>query len=360
MKTFKSTYLNNDIVPNDCLILNALEDVGYEGFLPKTFIADLLIVSKSKLFRIPISDNINPYVSSVCAIVKSATVSSWVRDTMYLLKRIGQKYNLKVINKLAANGEEIDLSKIGFSYNYTFNISNISDNTRKLLNITDNHMSELERLPEDVISAMTIANGLGSFLKTSKQIVSDERQMTSYGDITKIRKHSLADPLFKYKFSIKAYELDTEVVVTRNSNKIVIGYFFGNYKRQGIVGILLKLLGVIVLNNFTEDIKIVVYSFFSDTYVKKELSSIEEVIQYFSESKQLKLFSINNTKSLETMLLDNPGDDIIFLPNVLSNCLIKDNLSGANRVNVISVEESRYNLQYSNVCKKTGGTFLTI
>ncbi len=360
MKTFRSIYLNNDIIPDDSLIFNALENVGYDGFLPKTFIADLLIISKSKLLRIPILKDMNPYITSVHNIISSASIKEWINDTMYLLKRIGQRYNLKVINSLASEGREIKLSEIGFSYNYTFDIEDISESTKKLLNLSEDHILEIERLPEDVIKALTIANGLGSFLKTSKQIVVGEEKMTSYGDITKIRKHLLADPLFKYKFSIKAYDLDTDQIITHNSNKIVIGYFFGNYKRQGIVSILIKLLGVIVLNNYTDDIKIVIYSFYSDTYSKKELSSIEEIIQYFSEPKQLKLFSIDNSKSLESMVIENPGDDIIFIPNILNTCYVRANLSSSNRINIISVEESRYNLQYANVCKKTGGTFLTI
>lgn len=360
MKTFKSIYLDNGLVPDDSLIYNALEDVGYEGFLPKTFIADLLIVSKYKLLRVEVPQTVSEYIYSIYKIIDSVNISKWVRDTMYLLKRIGQKYNFRTIESYARKGTNFDLSDISFSFNYVFDIKEINKEVQKLLNISDAQIQEMERLPDDIIDALTIANGLGSFLKTSKRIVADNKQMTSYGDITKIHKHAFADPLFKYKFSIKAYDLDTESIITNKSNRIVIGYFFGNYKRQGIVNILVKILGVIVLNNYIKGIEIIVYSFYADSYTKVELHSVNEVIDYFSSPKQLKIFSINNSKSLESMILENPGDDIIFLPNVLNSCYVDNNMSGSNRVNIISVVESNYNLQYSNVCKKTGGTFLTI
>ncbi len=360
MKTFKSTHFSNEYIPDDSLIYNALEDIGYEGFLPKIFIADLLIVSKFKLLRIDIAEDSDDYTHTMNDIINSINIVSWIRDTMYLLKRISEKYNLRVIESYANKGTNFNLVDVNFSFNYVFDINDIDEHIQKLCNISDDQMQEIEKLPEDIIEILTIANGLGSFLKTSKKIVSSNKQMVSYGDIVKVHKHVFADPLFKYKFSIKAYNLDKDEIITHKSNKIVIGYFFGNYKRQGIVNILIKLLGAIILNNYTEDIRVVVYSFYADTYSKKEICSINGVIHYFSNPKQLKLFLINNSKALKSMVIENPGDDIIFVPNILSSCYIGNHLIGSNRINIISVKESNYNLQYANVCKKTAGTFLTI
>lgn len=361
MKTFKSVFLINDYVPDDSLIYNALEDVGYNGFLPKTFIADLLIISKCKVLRFhwPSASPLT-YINVLCDIIESVNIVNWVRDTIYLVKRISEKYDLRTIETYANNGVIFNLKDVKFSFNYVFDINSIDEHIQKLLNISEDQMKEVEELPIDVVDILTISNGLGSFLKTSKRIIASNKQMSSYGDVVKVHKHAFADPLFKYKFSIKAYDLDTDTVITHKSNKIVIGYFFGSYKRQGIVNILIKLLGTIILNNYVKDIKIVIYSFYMDTYSKKELYSIDDIIQYFSNSKQLKLFLINNSKSLEKMVTENPGDDVIFIPNILNSCYIRNDISGSNRVNIISVKESNYNLQYASVCKKTGGTFLTI
>jgi len=54
MKTFISSYLNNYLVPDDILIYDGLNYVGYTGYIPKTFIADLLILSKIKLLKLNI------------------------------------------------------------------------------------------------------------------------------------------------------------------------------------------------------------------------------------------------------------------------------------------------------------------
>lgn len=359
MKTFKSLYLDNSTVPEDSIIFDGLTEVGYDGFLPKTFIADLLIISKSKLFGIetPIC---NEYVDSMVRLFNGIEISKWVKDTLYYFKRIAQNYDLRIIESFATNNTEINLSDIKFSYNYAFDIKELNSYTKQLLNISDEHVEELERLSDDVVEVLTIANGLGSFLKTSKRIVSSNKQMTKYGDITKLKKHVLVDPLFQYKYTMKEYDVDVESVVTHKSNKIVVGYFFGNYKRQGIVNMLIKLLGSILLNNYSDDISVIIYSFLADTYVKEELNTVEEIIDYFSSPKQLKLFSINNSKALRTMVTENPGDDIIFLPNVKGACYINSDISGRNRVNMISVKESSKNMQYSTVCTKTGGTFITI
>jgi len=267
---------------------------------------------------------------------------------------------IRIIESYAKENIALQMDNIGFSFNYKFDIKDISTSTQKLLNISKKQIQEIDSLSDAIIDILTIANGLGSFLKTSKQITTVSKTMNSYGDIIKVNKHILADPLFKYKFSIKAYDVPKESLITNKSNKIVVGYFLGNYKRQGIVSILLKLLGTILLNNYTKGIKIIIYSFYADTYLKKELLTEADIIDYFSSPKQLKLFAINNTKSLETMIVENSGDDIVFLPNILGDCQIRNGISGTNRVNIISVKEAEYNLQYANVCKKTGGTFITI
>ncbi len=363
MKTFKSTYLANNWVlntfPDDSLIYNALEKVGYEGFIPKTFITDLLIVSRFKLLNTTFVIS-NAYVQVLYDIIASTNIKRWIEDTIFLLKRIGDNYNLRTLEAYALSGESFKLESIKFSFNYIFDITEIDENVKQLLNITEDQTSEIIKLPEDIITILTIANGVGKFLKTSKTYTTTHQQMTKYGDITKIHKHVLADPLFKYKFSIKSYDIDKERVVTQNSNAIVLGYFISNYKNQTVIRILLKLLGSIILNNYVEGIKIIVYSFYMNVYSKKELTSIKEIIDYFSKDKQLKLQIINNSKALEAMITENPGSDIIYVPNILNNCNIKNNISSLCRVNMISTKDSRFNIQYSNICKQTNGTFLTI
>jgi len=362
MKTFKSLYFSEDLIPEDSLIINALLEVGYEGFIPKTFIADLLVISKYRLLQTDLPAILlkNEYCKSIYEIIKSINIVYWMRDTMYLLKRIASKHNLRTIEIYAAQNIHLELSDIEFSFNYIFDIKEVNKDVCKLLNITDNQIDEIEKLPDEVIEILTVANGLGSFLKTSKQIVSSNKQMTSYGDITKIHKHLYADLLFKYKFSIKAYDIDSDKIIQHKSNKIVLGYYIGSYNRYSLADILIKLLGVIIINNFSKGIEITVYSFFLDSYSKVKLTAIEEIIDYFSNQKQLKLFAINNSKALESMIIENLGNDIIFLPNTDGSCYLNSNLSGSNRINIISIIGAKHNLEYANICKKTGGTFLTL
>ena len=363
MKTFKSIYLGSDkvakFIPDDTLINNELEFVGYTGFVPKTFIADLLIVSRYKLFQ----SNINAgteYIVSLQKIFEEINIMKWLRDTISVFKRISEKYDLRALECYALDGKGFDLSNVKFSFNYSFHITKVSDSIKLLLNITEDHVSEIEKLPEEVIQVLTISNGYGKFMKTSQSIVNTGKPMKNYGDIIHVHKHNLADPLFNYKFSIKSYDIDAEVIDNHRSKKLVIGYFLNSFSGSETINILIKLLGVLSLLYSAPGMEVVVYYFYSFSYQKVTLNSAEDIINYFSKPQQLQLYPVNNTTSLTTLVTENKGDEIIFLPNMNGDCIINSTIASFCKINMISMKESQYNVKYSNICKQTGGIFLTI
>jgi hypothetical protein len=358
MRTLKSINFDNSLLPIDSIIYDQLEFIGFKGYIPKTFLADLLIISKSLLLGYTIKDT--KYSEAIISILDSAKIINWLEDTIILFNIISKKYNLRILESYITNNKKIDLSSVPFSYNYNFDLKSINPFIIKLLKITEKQIEEIEILSDEVIDVLTIASRIGNFRKTAKTHVLKLNPIRSYGDITKIQKYKLIDPLFSYKFSIKAYDVVEEVEITNKSSKMVVGYFFNSSMDHKKISLLLKLLGVLILSEISNDFSLVIYSFYMDTYSKKELITSEEIIDYFSKPKQLKLFPINNTKALNTILYENKNSDIIFIPDISNACYVTNNYTTSTSVNIISLKTSKFNLQYSNVCKKTGGKFITI
>ncbi len=363
MKTFKSIYLDKGVfslnMPDDSEIYNMLEFVGYSGFIPKTFIADLLIVSKYKLYQfVPVLNK--SYLKSIYDIFEGTKIDFWVKDTMFVFKKISEKYNLKLLNNYASKGAEFNLDDISFSFNYSFNISDIDDSIMELLNITEEHILETEKLPDNIIDILTISSGYGNFLKSAKSFTVKDEQMQSYGDVFQIHKHRYADPLFDYKFAIKSYNLDKEDVILHKSKTLVVGYFLDSFVGSLEINTLLKLLGTLILLYSDSDISVIIYSFYGDSYSKEELQSKKDIIDYFSKDHQLRLFPIDNSKALRIMVSENKGNEVLYMPNIKNNCTIQSGMRSFCKVNIISLVKSNFNMQYSNICKQTNGIFLTI
>jgi len=348
------------LIPEDGIIFENLEAIGYTGYIPKVFITDLLIVSRYKLLHLNFKTD-TEYKESLSEIVDSMRLKYWLKDILNLIKNLSKKYNLRTIELYATKGEGFKQDEIPFSNNYPFELSEINASIIEFLNITKNQLDEIERLPEAVIKILTIASGLGNFIKTSFQPSLVEAEMDKYGDITKVRKSVYVDPLFKYRLVTKGYDTNKDTIKTVYSKRLVAGFFLNNFSPELPAPLLLKLLGTILLSmlNTLKEIDIVVYSFYGTSYEKFKLNSIEDIIKTFSKAFQLKLFPIDNSESLEIMMKENPGSEVLYILNVNKPCNLKITNTGC-KINLISSITSKFNNQYLNICKQSQGTLVTI
>lgn len=365
MKTFKSVYFKGDSIlksiPDDGIIYSELESIGYNQYIPKIFLTDLLLISKYKLLHIVPKELSNNYIKSLYDILNTVNIKSWLKDTLRLLKVISSKYDIRILENYAVNKKSFSLNDITFSFNYEFDLKSLDLNIIKFLKISDKQLSELEKLPEDIIKILTLASGSGNFIKTSIIYTSGSKRMTKYGDIVKLKKSKFADPLFEYKIAIKNYDINKEITSTIKSDKIVVGFFLTSFSKELQPLLLFKLLGVILLSIIKDkdNINVIVYSFFGKAFDKFYLTSIQDIIDLFSKEYQLKIFPVDNDKALETMMSENPNSDIVYIPNINKTCSLKLRTLGC-KVNLISTKKSKFNTSYSNVCKKTRGSFLII
>jgi hypothetical protein len=183
--------------------------------------------------------------------------------------------------------------------------------------------------------------------------------MESYGDIVKIPKHKYIDPLFDYKFAVKSYNYMTDNLINIQGDRLIVGYYIGSYVNNHPIKSILKLLGSVVLQ-YGSAKQVIVYSFYGDSYKKTVLKNSIDIIKFFNEPLQLKIFSIDNTNALNTMISENRGDEIIFMPNIRKDCSIYPGNAGLCKINILSFAGSHYNVKFSSICKQTGGIFITI
>jgi len=355
MERLKSTLTTEVTLPYIFELEEAIELSGFSGFIPITFISDMIAVAMSKLLAVELEDT--EYIQQLKTLIRF--VQSPMVDTMLIIKLLGQKRDLRQIEKYAISKQAFNMQKVSSSYNYSFDIKKIPDNIKQLLDITTDHEDEIEKLPEEIINILTISSGYGRFIKTSSTYRSTSTQMASYGDIIRIPKHKYIDPLFQYKFSVKGYEYSTDELYTVPGDNLVVGFFIGTYTSSHTIKSLLKLLGALVLQHGVEK-NVTVYSFYGESHNKKVLKDINDIIDYFAAPFQLKMYSVDNTASLNTMITENKGSEIIFMPNIRKDCAILPNNTGLCKVNIVSFLGSNYNIKYANICKQTGGIFTTI
>lgn len=335
-----------------------LERIGWNGYIPTNFILDLLSVSKIKMLDGISESKDEGYYSDLWNLLEDSNITMWVEDTLKVIQKIGTVCDLRKIEKFSLDKANFNVNNISFSYNYVFDLKLVNDSIKELLDINDEHESFNEKLSDEVIRILTLTSGYGKAFKTALSPTTVARQMSSYGSINRISKHELASPLFSYKYAVKAYDISEDSEITHNSDKLVLGYYLGP-NRQGLDSkLIIKILGAILLSHKIP--KVTIYSFFGDEYVKTEMDSFDEVVSYFSRSHQLKLFPIDNKKALQTLITENKGAEIIYLPNVSRDCSILPSYTGLCKINIISYKGIKYNIKYASICKKTGGAFVAI
>ena len=361
MKKFASLRMTwgNATLPDTHTILQHLDAVGYSMYLPATFLADMLIVGRAVLLRQELPDD--DYVNGIKQLLTEFKINMLVEDVVDILVKLGERYDLRRFELVAAKtfAPEKLLDNHSRSFNYPFEIDDLTDDIVDLLNITDEQLNEVEKMPQEVIDVLTIANNYGVFMQTDSQFHNTKAvSMGSYGDILKIKKFKYADPLFEYKFATKAYDIQEEVEEEIHADTMVIGYFINSFGKGERFRVLIKLLGVLALQ--FKGGHIIIYEFIGHQVFKYEVDNRADMISFFKESKQLGLYQEQNEDMLKAMTYDNPGSEIVFLPNTKSNLIIDIlDLKGC-KINIISDESSKFNKQFANVSAITKGKFITV
>jgi len=99
MKRLRSTLISDISLPYEFELDNAIEFAGLSGFIPITFLTDLIAVSTAQLLGITIEHS--EYVEQLISIVK--LVQRPLADSVLLVKVLGAYRDLRLIEKYACN-----------------------------------------------------------------------------------------------------------------------------------------------------------------------------------------------------------------------------------------------------------------
>jgi len=346
--------------PEDSIIYSMLDRFGYEGYIAKTFLSDLLLFSKLYLMKIEYEDK-SKYAELMIKLIFDNSIRLWLEDSIKLYVELSTRYDLRILESIAISNKEFNLNEIEHSYNYVFDIHNINLDVQLLLDITEDHLNEIDKLPDNIIKILQLSSGYGNFINTAISTTTATDKMRKYGDVIKIAKHKFVDPLFDLKFATKSYNISSEQEITHKSSKLVIGYFLNAFAASMPGNILLRTLGAILLNSVqnNSNIDVHIYELYgANSYNKINLKSIDQIIEFFKQDKQLELFPADNSV-INKMIKYHPNSDIIFIPNIHSYCDVKVSFA-SSRINIISSNLSKFNKNFENICKSSGGTFLVL
>ena len=358
MKQFKSTRLSqfNNLLPSDAVIQGYIEANDYWGYIPMTFLADLLIVSKAHIQSIKLPET--EYVRIIEDILEPFNIIYWLQDTTEAFIKLSRKMDFRVLDSVALNCAPVTTS-IPRSFNYAFDISSINPAVIDMLGLTSDQLREIEELPPDIAKVLTLANKFGDgFYKRTTNSITIEKPMEAISELVKIGYHKLADALFGYKLATKAYNVDVETTSIERADTMVIGYLLNVINPEKYRAVL-NLLAVLVVDYAMPKIK--VYDFIGDDdYLLKEFNIPYEAADYLISQTQLKLFRPTNEAMLETLAMQNPGAEVLFVPDHGRGCKVDPNMLRGCRVNVILDDNSRHANDFRSIANSTGGQLILI
>jgi hypothetical protein len=339
----------------------AMHSRDYNRYMPVTLYHDMLIIAKFKLLGMEDKLPNNDYVNKLKDVIKLKDGNGYIVDVFNTIAEMSKRYDLRKFEKIARMGSDDQLDFEDTEnpvFNYNFELDVIDDNVAALLDISEEQLQEIEELPEDVEQILTMANYYGAFMKTKEEsYIGESRPMENYGDVTKIGYYKFSDPMFNFKFAVKAYETPIESKVDRGADTMVIGYFLYAVAQHSYKTIL-KLLGLLALE--FKGGTILIYDFLGNTYDKHVLSNKEEIVDFFKSQRQPRLFSSNNEYMLEVMAKENPGADIVFFPNVNEGCVVDINRLNGCKINFIIPYANENFKDYEATGLKTNGNIINV
>lgn len=195
---------------SDTDINELIADSDYIGYVPYIFIRDLYSVWTWYLMEGSIdSAFISPseYDKLLYKLLKELmfVVNFELDSTVFILKTLNlfsNRLDFREVEIAKISGNLFDIDTNDTQKNYKFVYNNINFNVKKALDIpTTEPNNRLSRKIETLLYTVNEIKFLPGIEETKFSYT--RTSMTKYSQISKVLKHKLITPLFKYKFSIK-------------------------------------------------------------------------------------------------------------------------------------------------------------
>jgi hypothetical protein len=359
---------NKYILPSDQEVDDNLELADYDGYIPVGFIRDLINIASYHIIEGNASGSEKvscDYVSSVISLFYKLNTSihnktnSPVHIATNIIKRLhDSNLDFRLLESYRESGLTINESYRN-TFNYKFDIGELSTAFINFLGITDDQLYQIEKLPEDILKILNFTNDVGESLFPSSIITDTEYQsLKSYGHIAKTNMTKIGRPDFMSKFAMKSIDAKSYKDKVIQGKKLVVG-MSTNAKLSNHIQLIYKLIGSLILNHKQNGIKneVILYIDMGNRVERLELN---ESIDLLKGSFQLSMFNQSNSKFLSEITFQEPNSTILFVPIFDQACALSSTSLNGCRINMLVPEKSNMIKRYRYMSSKTGGQVITI
>jgi hypothetical protein len=358
---------NYSLVP-DFKIDETIEYSDYDGYVPEKVLRDLLNMSSHHVLgKSPEECIVIPsdYCDSLLKLFRKLNTSiidkknSPVHIAVSILKKMHLNgIDFRMLEAYREDGLSVD-ECFANTFNYKFDIRELSDEIIDFLNINDDQVNQIEELPSEIIEILNFSNDFGQTLFASRLVTTvDYGKMKSYGEITKVKKSLMARPDFLMKYAIKQTDVKYQTDKVEFGNRLIIG-FSTSAKLSSTVSLIQKLLGVLILTCKDKGYhnEVTMYVDFGTEIVKYNLG---QSVELFRSSIQLSMFNRHNNEFLSHLTFREPNSTILFIPIADHPCALSSTSLNGCRVHMITSSKSKFANRYEYMCAKTGGKVVLV
>ena len=342
----------------DDTIDEIIEDSNYIGYIPYNFVRDLFSIWS----QLVITGNIKnafefttEYDKAVYNIVKEI-----VDNFNYELA--SRAFIIKILQLLS---DKIDFRKVETSRmtgttlllqedvtNYSFDINDLSANVQEALDID---IISKQKLPRKIENILHISNELKHLPGTEISKFSFTRsKMTKYSQISKVLKHKLIDPMFKYKFATKDLPVKYPGINRNTTIQIVLMIDVSeSAKNNETYDTLVNSILLYYINryNLSTKITVVMYAYYVTEVIL--IQSVKDLIKLYKTPRtyvlqeagwQAAFNSIEATYSNYNIICIHDGVGMFNIPLVLNNSWY--------------IVSSQFNKYLNKLVKKSKGNYI--
>lgn len=358
----------NYILPPETKINDSLSMIDYEGYIPNNILRDLINIASNQIINNSAEEAINEasaYTSSLVKLFRKLNnsiyekLNSPIHIAVNVLKLMHQGgIDFRLLEKVRASKADVN-SCYSSTFNYKFDLKELSYEVLEFLNISKAQIQQIERLPDEIIHILNFNNDIGKSLFPSRittEVVYDK--LRSYSQISKIKKTVMCRPDFISKFAIKDLNVKYTENQIENGKRLVIG-MSTNTRLNIYLQMIIKLLGVLVLTHkrYGLSTDITLYLDLGNGIKKLDIS---DATDFFRSSFQLSMFNQPNSKFLSHIAFNEPNSSILFVPIPDQPCALSSTSLNGCRINMLAPGSSKLITRYKYMCSKTGGKVIAL
>lgn len=358
----KEHHMLNSI--DDKSIEEAAERVGFEHFIPKTLVRHLTHACMYYL-----TDNnaelcieeTTTYTQSFRELIQLINFDrmlgiSPLDSVLLLLKSVHGKVNLRRAEYSACNGYgdtlEFNIDPANDNQNYAVDLTSIPEIVLDVLDIEAHEDTNKTVLSEESLKILGFYDGFTSTPGTT--VTREERkyeQISSFNQITKVRKYKYSLPSFKAELALKKHIIKKTDLVTEDKEDIILAIDCNLMSKRDELEFLAEAVLLHYLTIFDNN-KITYHEFSRFLLHEAHITSAEELIALYLRKRERHLALYPTTNALNQLGSKYTGKNIVIVSPGDATFKLE-----RNRGNIFHGVSFKENESLRKVCISSGGSY---